>query len=79
MTPRSGSGRHLWDNHPHVRSHDQLTFGEKSAYVMRNAFGSWAFVGVFLLFMAVWMVFTTALLGPRGFDKLLVLDHGISC
>jgi hypothetical protein len=71
MTPRSGSGRHLWDYHPHVRSHDQLTFGEKSADVMRNAFGSWAFVGAFLLFMAVWMVFNTVVLkhlGLKGFD-----------
>lgn len=62
-------GRHLWNTHPHVRSGNELTFGEKSADVMRNAFGSWAFVGSFLLFMAVWMVVNTAVLGPRGFDK----------
>jgi uncharacterized membrane protein len=71
MTPLPGSGRHLWDHHPHVRSHDQLTFGERSADVMRNAFGSWAFVGAFLLFMTVWMLFNTVVLkqlGHKGFD-----------
>jgi uncharacterized membrane protein len=62
-------GGHLWSAHPHVRSGDQLTFGERSADVMRNAFGSWAFVGGFLLFMAIWMVLNTAVLRQHGFDK----------
>jgi uncharacterized membrane protein len=62
------AGRHLWAKHPHVRSGSQLTFGERSADVMRNAFGSWAFVGGFLAFMAVWMVVNTAILGSRGWD-----------
>jgi uncharacterized membrane protein len=35
---------------------------------MRNAFGSWAFVGAFLAFMAVWMVVNTAVLGSRSWD-----------
>ena len=61
-------GRSLWRQHPHVRSGRQLTFGERSADVMRSAFGSWAFVGAFLAFMAVWMVVNTAVLGSRGWD-----------
>jgi len=36
---------------------------------MRNAFGSWMFVGAFLAFMAVWMIVNTAVLGSRGWDK----------
>lgn len=59
-------GGSLWKRHPHVRTGSQLTFGERSADVMRNVFGSWAFVGGFLTFMAVWMVLNTMLL---GFDK----------
>lgn len=62
-------GRELWKKHPHVRTGDQLTFGERAADVMRNAFGSWAFVGSFLAFMAVWMIVNTVWLGPRGWDK----------
>lgn len=46
-----------------------MTFGERAADVMRNAFGSWAFVGSFLLFMAIWMVLNTAILGAGAFDK----------
>jgi uncharacterized membrane protein len=62
------TGHQLWRRHPHVRTGDQLTFGERAADVMRSAFGSWAFVGAFLAFMAVWMVVNTAILGSRGWD-----------
>ena len=63
------NGGHLWHSHPAVRTGDQLTFGERSADVMRNAFGSWAFVGSFLAFMAAWMVLNTVLLGRHSFDR----------
>ncbi len=33
-----------------------LSRGDKAADVVRNGMGSWAFVGAFLLFMAVWAV-----------------------
>jgi uncharacterized membrane protein len=70
---RSTSGTHdggsLWRHHPHVRSGDQLSFGERSADVMRSAFGSWTFVIGFLAFMAVWIVVNTAVLGSRGWDS----------
>ena len=62
------AGSHLWARHPHVRTGSQLTFGERAADVMRNAFGSWAFVGGFLGFMALWMLVNTVLLGTRGWD-----------
>ena len=62
-------GGSLWKHHPHIRTGNQLTFGERSADVMRNAFGSWAFVGGFLLFMAIWMTVNSLALGKSGFDK----------
>jgi uncharacterized membrane protein len=62
-------GGHLWHAHPSVRSGDDLTRGERAADVMRNAFGSWMFVGAFLTFMAAWMIVNTAVLGSRGWDK----------
>jgi uncharacterized membrane protein len=63
------AGDSLWRRNPHVRSGSQLTFGERSADVMRNAFGSWAFVGGFLTFMAIWMVLNSVVLKHSGFDK----------
>lgn len=34
----------------------ELTRGERAADVLRNGLGSWVFVGVFILFMALWAV-----------------------
>ena len=80
MKSGTSSGATLWHRHPHVRSGDQLTFGERSADMMRNAFGSWAFVGAFLLFMGFWIILNTVLLGTRGFDKYpyILLNLGLS-
>jgi len=73
------NARRLWNSHPHVRSHDELTFGERAADVMRNAFGSWGFVGGFLAFMAVWMVLNSPW-GPHVWDKYpwVLLNLGLS-
>lgn len=60
-----------WRRHPAVRTGDELSFGERAADIMRNAFGSWSFVFGFLTFMAVWMVVNSILLrnfGHKGFD-----------
>jgi len=74
------SGHQLWARNPHVRSGSQLTFGERSADIMRNAFGSWAFVGGFLAFMASWMILNSVLLAHGGFDKYpwILLNLGLS-
>lgn len=53
-----------WHEHPAVRTHDQLTLGERAADVVRNGMGSWPFVFVFLAFMAIWAGFN----GKHGFD-----------
>jgi uncharacterized membrane protein len=51
-----------WHAHPGVRSGDQLTLGERSADRMRNAMGSWPFVGGFFGVMALWVVVNTLFL-----------------
>lgn len=60
------AGRRLWDKHPHVRSHSDLTVGEKAADAMRNGFGSWAFVITFCGFLAVWMIANSSLILKGG-------------
>lgn len=44
-----------WDAHPWVRTGDDLSIGERAADAVRDGMGSWAFVGVFCLVMALWM------------------------
>lgn len=78
------TGRHLWDRHPQVRSHGDLTFGERAADAMRNGFGSWAFVFVFMAFLAGWMVLNSLILGRaghKGFDPYpyILLNLCLSC
>lgn len=63
-----------WHKHPGVRSGDQLTLGERSADVMRNGMGSWAFVFWFLGIMGVWAIANSVFYlggsagGQHGFD-----------
>jgi uncharacterized membrane protein len=69
--------RSLWHRHPGVRSHDQLTLGERAADRLRNGMGSWSFVFGALLFLAGWMI------GNRnvGFDPypFILLNLILSC
>jgi len=41
--------------HPHVRSGEDRTIGERAADAMRHGMGSWPFVFAFVVFMTVWM------------------------
>ncbi len=43
----------------HKEHKDGLTTGERAADRLRNGMGSWAFVLLFLLFMAVWALINT--------------------
>lgn len=63
--------QHSWSRHPGVRSVNQLTMGERAADAMRNGLGTWTFVFIFLVVMALWVVVNSVLLigGPHGFDK----------
>lgn len=46
----------------HVRHKEGLSRGERAADVLRNAMGSWTFVGIFILFMAAWAAVNTYVL-----------------
>jgi uncharacterized membrane protein len=69
--------RSKWNQHPGVRSGDQLTTGERAADRLRSVMGSWGFVFGALLFLAGWM------LGNRGngFDAypFILLNLILSC
>lgn len=52
----------------HKQAKSKLTAGERAADRMRNGMGSWAFVGSFLVFMAVWAVANT-IGGIHHWDK----------
>ena len=67
-----------WDFHPHVRSGDQRTFGEKSADVMRRSMGSWPFVFSFCSFMAVWMWYNKAANHPFDPYPFILLNLCLS-
>jgi uncharacterized membrane protein len=59
--PKIGWQTH-WHAHPGVRSGDELTLGERAADRMRNAMGSWPFVGGFFGVMALWVLVNTVFL-----------------
>ena len=67
----------LWKSHPHVRSGQRLTVGERAADRMRNGMGSWPFVFAALVFLAVWMAFNR----DTGFDPFpfILLNLVLSC
>ena len=67
---------HTWENHPHVRTGDQLTFGERAADGMRNGLGTWTFLVVFMLVLVMWIV-----AAGFGFDKspFFKLNLFLSC
>lgn len=52
----------------HKRAKKNLKFGDKAADAMRNGMGSWAFVFVFVAFLAVWAYLNTAS-GWHHWDK----------
>ncbi|MGH3376090.1 MAG: DUF1003 domain-containing protein [Actinoallomurus sp.] len=73
----SGKQTHRWHRHPHVRSGDELTLGERAADRLRNSMGSWPFVFGALIFLAIWMAGNT----NQGFDKypFILLNLLLSC
>jgi uncharacterized membrane protein len=51
------------------KDHQQgLTTGQRAADVLRNAMGSWRFIGSFIAIMAVWAMINTLLLRRDAFD-----------
>jgi len=43
----------------HRKHKSQLTAGDRSADIVRNGMGSWRFVFLFIIFMAIWAVLNT--------------------
>jgi uncharacterized membrane protein len=68
-----------WNEHPATTKYgkDQLTIGQRSADVLRNAMGSWPFVFGALAFLAVWMYFNS----DGAFDPFpfILLNLILSC
>lgn len=50
------TGKRLWAMHPHVRSGDQLSIGERAADVMKHWFGTWTALGVIVGAIAFWLL-----------------------
>lgn len=63
--------------HPHIRSGDQLTRGERAADTVRNGMGSWPFVFIALVLLAIWMAYNRR----SGFDPypFILLNLLLSC
>jgi len=68
---------HGWHLHPHVRSGENLSIGERAADFMRNKMGSWPFVFGALIFLSLWMIYN----GRHGFDPFpfILLNLILSC
>ena len=68
-----------WSEHPATTKFgkEQLSFGQRSADVLRNAMGSWPFVFGALAFLAVWMYFNS----DAAFDPFpfILLNLILSC
>lgn len=64
-------------SHPAVRTAEELTSGERAADAVRNGMGSWMFVGLALVFLAIWMTYN----GRHGFDPFpfILLNLLLSC
>jgi uncharacterized membrane protein len=69
--------KNLWLLHPHIRSAQDLTLGQRAADRLRNGMGSWPFVFGALIFLAVWVIFN----GDTGFDPFpfILLNLFLSC
>ena len=68
-----------WQEHPATSKYgkNQLSLGQRSADVLRNAMGSWPFVFGALAFLAVWMYFNN----DGSFDPFpfILLNLILSC
>ncbi len=74
---RVRAARTVWQRHPGVRKHSDLTLGERAADRLRNGMGSWGFVFAALMFLAGWMASNRG----TGFDPypFILLNLILSC
>jgi len=64
---------------PNVAFEQQLTFGQRVADQVAAFGGSWTFIGLFLLFMLVWMIVNTELGRPFDAFPFILLNLILSC
>jgi uncharacterized membrane protein/uncharacterized membrane protein YeaQ/YmgE (transglycosylase-associated protein family) len=64
---------------PNAAFDQQLTFGQRVADRVASFGGSWTFIGLFLLFMLVWMIVNTELLRPYDPFPFILLNLVLSC
>ena len=64
---------------PNAMFEQQMTFGQRVADRVASFGGSWTFIGLFLLFMLIWMIVNTEL--ARRFDPFpfILLNLILSC
>jgi uncharacterized membrane protein/uncharacterized membrane protein YeaQ/YmgE (transglycosylase-associated protein family) len=64
---------------PNVVFEQQLTFGQRVADRVAAFGGSWTFIGIFMLFMLVWMIANTELRRPFDIYPFILLNLILSC
>jgi len=64
---------------PNVAFEQQMTFGQRVADRVASFGGSWTFIGLFLLFMLVWMIVNTELQRPFDVFPFILLNLILSC
>jgi len=67
-----GSARRLGPTTWHQHERNSLTRGERAADYMRNAMGSWTFVGGFVLVMIAWALVNSAIAGWDPYPFILL-------
>src|SRR5438132_6136971 len=64
---------------PNAVFDQQMTFGQRLADRVASFGGSWTFIGLFLLFMLVWMIVNTELHHPFDVFPFILLNLLLSC
>jgi uncharacterized membrane protein/uncharacterized membrane protein YeaQ/YmgE (transglycosylase-associated protein family) len=64
---------------PNASFEQQMTFGQRIADRVASFGGSWTFIGLFLLFMLVWMIINTELHRPFDVFPFILLNLILSC
>ena len=64
---------------PNASFEQQMTFGQRIADKVASFGGSWTFIGLFLLFMLVWMIVNTELRRPFDVFPFILLNLLLSC
>jgi len=64
---------------PNATFDQQMTVGQRLADRVASFGGSWTFIGLFLLFMLVWMIVNTELIHPFDVFPFILLNLMLSC